>query len=51
METGCSASFEHRPALGIGTGLFDSSLILLAWTHLTARLGGKGSLSETENEI
>ena len=48
---GCSVSFEDGPALGIGMGLFDSSLILLEWTHLTAGLGEKGPLSETENEI
>lgn len=48
MESGCSASFEDGPALGIGMGFFDSSLILLEWTHLTAGLGGKGPLLETE---
>lgn len=51
METGCSVSFEHRPALGIGMGLVDSSLVLLEWTHLTMRLGGKGLLLEVEHEI
>lgn len=51
METGCSESFEDGPALRIGTGLFDSSVKLLEWTHLPARPGGKGPLSETENEI
>lgn len=51
METGCSVSFEDGPTLGIGTGLFDASLILLERTHLTAGLRGKRLLSETENEI
>jgi len=41
METGCFVSFEDRPALGIGMGLFESSLVLLEWTNLTAGLRGK----------
>lgn len=46
VETGCSSSFEDEFALGFGMGeLFESSLIFLEWTRLTAGLG------ERENEI